>query len=157
MERRQLLERWLLALQTNQEVDDSQFFVRMFEHEFGDDPPWRRPQKPKDVALLLTSDRIGADEPVLGAAMMGDFLLALAERPTHPKFLVAMTRAALLTVRDSPVLESLQKLETVGVKILVSKASLKHFAKTEEQRVGEAVSMLQIVDTLYDVEKVLTL
>lgn len=145
-----------MSLQT-QEHEDSEFFVRMFEHEFGDDPPWRRPQRPKDVAFVFSSDALGSPEPELGERLMADFLLALAERQTHPKYLVFLTRAVYLAVRDSACLPSLKKLEAVGTRLLVSKASLEHFNKQDDLRVGEAVSMLQIVDTLYEVEKVVSL
>ncbi len=161
MERSRLLKR-LLATGTLsgpgvQEHEDSEFFVRMFEHEFGDDPPWRRPQRPRDLAFVLQNDGLGAGEPDLGSRLMGDLLLALAERQAHPKYLVLLTRAVYLVVRDSPCLPSLQKLEAVGTRILVSKASLEFYDKQGDLRVGEAVSMLQIVDTLYEVEKVISL
>lgn len=155
MEPAELLQKLVMALQTH-ENEDSEFFVRMFEHEFGDDPPWRRPQRPNDVAFLLTSDAVGPLEDH-GRELMRDFLLALSERPKHPKYLLILTRAVYLVVRDAPVLGSLQKLEAKGTRVLVSKASLESFDKLEELRVGEAVSMLQIVDTLYEVEKVIKL
>lgn len=155
MERKRLLHKLAMALQSH-EAEDSEFFVRMFEHEFGDDPPWRRPQRPNDVAFLLDSDGIGPVEE-LGATLMQDFLLALAERPRHPKFLLVVSRGIYLTLRDAPTLAPLQKLEAKGTRILISKASLEFFAKTDDHRVGEAVSMLQIVDTLYEVENVVSL
>lgn len=141
-----------MALQTH-ESEDSEFFVRMFEHEFGDDPPWRSPQRPNDVAFMLRSDHWGPVED-LGQELMKDFLLALSERPRHPRYLLVISRAIYLVVRDGDCLPCLQKLEAKGTRILVSKASLEYFDKADDLRVGEAVSMLQIVDTLYEVEKV---
>lgn len=138
------------------EAEDSEFFVRMYEHEFGDDPPWRTPQRPNDVAFVLASDTL-SDQDGLGAELMRDFLLALAERPRHPKYLVMHSRGVYLAFPGSDSLESLQKLEAKGTRILISKASLEFFDKAEGNRVGEAVSMLQLVDTLYEVQKVVKL
>jgi hypothetical protein len=155
LERAQLLEKLFMALQTH-ENEDSEFFVRMFEHEFGDDPPWRRPQRPNDVVFVLQSDQLGPVED-LGPALMRDFLLALSERPRHPRYLVLLSRAVYLAVREGECLPCLQKLGAKGTRILVSKSSLEYFDKSEDLRVGEAVSMLQVVDTLYEVEKVIRL
>lgn len=142
-----------MALQTH-ESEDSEFFVRMFEHEFGDDPPWRRPQRPNDVAFLLQSDTLGPVED-LGYELMKDFMLALSERPRHPRYLLVLSRAVYLVVKDCACLPFLQKLEAKGTRILVSKSSLEYFDKVDDLRVGEAVSMLQMVDTLYEIEKVI--
>lgn len=154
-ERRQLLLHLLSGLQTA-ESEDSEFFVRMFEHEFGDDPPWRRPQRPRDLALVLSDDRLGAAEDQdFGQKLMQDMLVAMAERQSHPKYVVLLNRGVYLAIRDADALPALKKMEARGSRVLVSKASLEHFDKADDLRLGEAVSMLQIVDTLYEVEKVL--
>lgn len=153
---REFLQKLALALQTH-ESEDSEFFVRMFEHEFGEDPPWHRPQRPKDVAFVLSSQQLGPCEDGLGDKLMADFLLALSARQKHPKYLLLLSRGVYLAVQDGENLAPLQKLEALGTRIMVSKSSLEHYNQVEGLKVGEAVSTLQMVDVLYDSEKVIRL
>ncbi|MBI3890386.1 MAG: hypothetical protein HY303_02525 [Candidatus Wallbacteria bacterium] len=137
-------------------AEDSEFFVRMFKHEFDSDPRLRKPQPLADVAVVLTRDTWPSDDPEHGATMVANLLLTLAESPQRPKFLFLLNTAVKLAVKSSRTLESLQRLEALGTKIQVGKASLDHFCLEGELRVGEMISMLEMLNTCFGVGKVLT-
>lgn len=137
--------------------EDSQFFVRMFKHDFEDDPGWMAPPQPARVGVLLSSDSWGRDGEDFGHMLIADFLTALLDREKRPEILFLVNRAVQLGIRDSDCLELLQKIEAQGVRILVSERSLFHWNVPTELRVGQAVSMSEIVDAFYDLDKVISI
>jgi len=138
------------------DADESQFFVRMFKHDFAD-PPWRRPAGRFSVGFILTSDKWGAEDPELGRVLVRDFLQTMDEKKELPEWIFLVNVGVRLGLKGSECLGFLQSLEALGVKVLVSKTSLYHFGVETELRVGEAVTMFQMVETLYKAEKVITL
>lgn len=139
------------------EDEDSQFFVRMFKHDFEDDPGWMAPPQPARVGILISHDRWGRDEEGFGRELVSDFLTALLDREKRPEIIILVNRAVHLGIRDSDCLELLQKIEAQGVRILVSERSLFHWKVPTELRVGQAVSMSEIVDAFYDLDKVISI
>lgn len=137
-------------------AEDSEFFVRMFEHEFDAGSRLRKPPKLADVAIVLTSDRWGSDDAELGATLVCHLLVTLAESMQQPKFVFLVGSAAKLAVNGSRCLESLQQLESLGTKIHINKASLEHYHLEGELRVGELNTMMEMLSTLYAAGKVLT-
>lgn len=138
------------------EGEDSQFFVRMFKHDFGD-PPWRRPAGKVPTGIVLTSDRWGAGDSDLGHLLVRDLLQTMAESKEQPAWLFLVNTAVRLGLKGADCLAHLQKLEGLGVKILVSKTSLYHLGVETELRVGEAITMLDLVAVLYRADKVISL
>jgi hypothetical protein len=139
------------------EGEDSQFFVRMFKHEFDPQAPWRRTQDLADMAIVLTSEAWGTGDGKLGESLMNDFLLTLAERREKPKYVVLMNSAVKLACVTCQALDSLKKLEAIGTKVLLNKASIAHYKLERETRVGEITTMFDIVNWLCKVAKVLSL
>ncbi|MBI4868839.1 MAG: hypothetical protein HY816_18020 [Candidatus Wallbacteria bacterium] len=136
--------------------EDSEFFVRMFKHEFDSDPRLRKPQPLADVAVVLTRDAWTSDDPEHGATMVANLLLTLSESPQPPRYVFLLNTAVRLAAKNSRALESLQRLEAQGTKIQVNRASLDHFRLEGELRVGEMISMLEMLQTLFATAKVLT-
>ena len=139
------------------EGEDSQFFVRMFKHEFDPQAPWRRTQDLADMAIVLTSEGWGQGDGKLGELLMNDFLVTLAERREKPKYVVLVHAAVKLAAATGQALDSLKKLEAIGVRVLLNKASLSHYKLEREVRVGEVATMFDIVNWLCKVGKVLSL
>lgn len=139
------------------EGEDSQFFVRMFKHEFDPQAPWRRTQDMADMAIVLTSEAWGQGDGKLGESLMNDFLLTLAERREKPKYVVLVHSAVKMAAINGQALDSLKKLEALGVKVLLNKASMAHYKLEREIRVGEVATMFDIVNWLCKVSKVLSL
>ncbi len=136
-------------------AEDSEFFVRMFKHDF-DSGSLRKPKPLADVAIILTRDRWGTDDPGLGEVLVKNLLVSLAENSQKPKFLFLLNSAVKLAVSTSGALESLQSLEAMGAKVHVNKASLDHYQLEGELRVGEVTSMMEMLDTCFSIDKVIT-
>ena len=139
------------------EFEDSQFFVRMFKHEFDPNAPWRRTQDHLDLAVVLTSEGWGTGDEKLSGTLLNDFLLTVTERREKPRYLILMNSAVKLAAGAGPALDSLKKLESLGVRVLLNKTSVAHFQLEREVRVGEVITMLDIVGWLCKVAKVITL
>jgi hypothetical protein len=138
------------------ENDSSGFLVRMFKHDFTD-PPWKQPVGKSSFVFVFTSHTIGDGNEELGEILIGDLLATLCEKEMLPKWIFLMNTAVKLGLKGASSLQLLQKLEGLGVKIMVSKTSLYHLGAETELRVGEAVTMFSFVEILYQSEKVLTL
>ncbi|MFP4587574.1 MAG: DsrE family protein, partial [Desulfohalobiaceae bacterium] len=54
-----------------------------------------------------------------------------------------------------PVAEELQKLESLGVDILVCGTCLDHFGLLQDKKVGQTTNMLDVVTSLQLAEKVI--
>ena len=138
------------------EQDDSGFYVRMFKHDFTD-PPWRKPAGKTSLAIVLTSDKWGSEDEELGRILMRDLLQTLAEKKELPQWIFLVNAGVRLGLKNAKCLELLQNLEGMGVKILVSKTSLYHFGVETELRVGEAVTMFDMVAAMYRAEKLISM
>lgn len=136
--------------------DSSGFLVRMFKHDFTD-PPWKQPVGKSSFVFVFTSHTIGDGNEELGEILIGDLLATLCEKDMLPKWIFLLNTAVKLGLKGASSLQLLQKLEGLGVKIMVSKTSLYHLGAETELRVGEAVTMFSFVEIMYQSEKVLTL
>jgi len=139
------------------QFEDSQFFVRMFKHEFDPNSPWRRTQDHLDLAVVLTSEGWGSGDERLSGLLLNDFLVAVGERREKPRYLILLNSAVKLAALSGPAMESLKQLEAVGVRVLLNKTSVAHYKLEREVRVGEVITMLDIVGWLCKVAKVITL
>jgi hypothetical protein len=139
------------------EFEDSQFYVRMFKHEFDPKAPWKRSEDLADMAVVLKSEHWGEADTKLGETLMSDFLLTLAERREKPRFVYLIHSAVKLAAASGSALESLKRMEALGVRILLNRTSLAHYKLEREVRVGEVTTMMDIVTGLCKVAKVLTL
>jgi hypothetical protein len=81
----------------------------------------------------------------------------MGERKDLPEWICLINAGVRLGLKGAECLGFLQSLESLGVKVFVSKTSLYHFGVETELRVGEAVTMFEIIETLYRAEKVITL
>ncbi len=136
--------------------DSSGFLVRMFKHDFTD-PPWKQPVGKSSFVFAFTSHTIGGGNEELGNILMGDLLATLCEKDMLPKWIFLLNTGVNLGLKGSSSLQLLQKLEGLGVKVMVSKTSLYHLGAETELRVGEAVTMFSFIEVMYQAEKVLTL
>ena len=138
------------------ESDESGFYVRMFKHDFSD-PPWRKPAGKTSFGVVLTSHMWGDQDEELGRVLMHDFLQTLGEKKELPQWIFLVNAGVRIGLKGADGLDLLQNLESLGVKILVSKTSLYHFGVETELRVGEAVTMFDMVAAIHRAEKLISL
>lgn len=103
--------------------------------------------------IFIPTNEIGSGDAELGSKLMKNFLLTLPE--ISPWRIVLVNAGVKLAVKNSPVLEELQKLEKAGTSILVCGTCLEFFGLTAEKAVGETTNMLDIVTSMQLAQKVI--
>ncbi|NGP60245.1 DsrE family protein [Paenibacillus thiaminolyticus] len=110
----------------------------------------------KNKVILLTSDRIGAEENGLGPSVLETFLTLLKQQEELPAAIFCMNRGVLaLTSRSMSSLQ-LADLATAGVPVLACKTCVDHYGIADELEAGEISSMGEFVQ-LASRHEVLTL
>ncbi len=105
--------------------------------------------------LVSFQKNINGETDELGPRLMQLFINTLPDIDHKPGTMVFLNSSIFLTLKDSPVLESLKKLEDSGVKILVCGTCLDFFGKQEELAVGIVSNMYTIMDLMSKASKVL--
>ena len=122
-----------------------------------EEPP-SLPQPPKlqtvpNSAGVLISFKAGKYKP----SFTQKFIFSLAEAQTRPDVIGLMNGAVSLACYDNPVCESLRKLESEGVRVLVSEACADRRGLTEALGAGSVAEMSEIIDAVMSCEKVVSL
>ena len=108
----------------------------------------------KKILILITSDKIGHGDDLLGEKLMQNFINTLKEMEGLWR-IVFMNNGVKLTISGSPVLDTLKKLETSGIRLFVCGTCLQHFGLLKNKEVGETTNMLDIVTSLQLADKVI--
>ncbi|NOZ24139.1 MAG: sulfurtransferase-like selenium metabolism protein YedF [Planctomycetes bacterium] len=107
--------------------------------------------------VLITSARIGDDNDALGRELMSTFLDVLTQATRVPDRMVFINAGVTLTTEGSPVLDALQQLETVGVKIASCGRCLEYLHLKEKLKVGQVTNMYEIIENLTSARSVIKL
>jgi len=106
-------------------------------------------------AMVFKQNMVGHGADDLGAILMKAFINTLPEITYKPQWLIFLNTSIHLTTKDSPVLESLEKLENLGIEILVCGTCLDYFGKKEEIAVGKISNMYDILECMSKASKVI--
>jgi tRNA 2-thiouridine synthesizing protein A len=110
----------------------------------------------KEEVLLITADQIGMGSEELGRTLMKAFINTLIEIAPKPGMIIFMNSAVKLAIEGSPVLESLVKLEKVGVNLLVCGTCLNYFEVKDKLKAGKVSNMYEIAEQMFRAEKVVS-
>jgi len=110
--------------------------------------------KKTKTLLLITNDKIGHGDDLLGTKLMQNFINTLKEMEGLWR-IVFMNNGVKLTISDSPVLSALKELEASGIQLFVCGTCLEHFGLLKDKQVGETTNMLDIVTSLQLADKVI--
>jgi selenium metabolism protein YedF len=105
------------------------------------------PQK-SNYMIAFQRDVLGDGVKELGILLIKAFVNTLPEVDIKPTSLVFLNSGIVLTLIDSPVIDSLKKLEKIGVEILVCGTCLDYYQKKTELGVGKISNMYDILDRL---------
>ncbi len=112
-------------------------------------------EKRYQEAIFITSDTIGSGDEQLGKLLMRLFLHTLTELSRKADYLLFMNNGVKLTIEGSEVLETLKRLESAGVEIMVCGTCLDFYEIKEKVRVGKVSNMYELAERLLACEKVL--
>lgn len=109
------------------------------------------------MTILFGADQLGRGSEELGRVLMKSFIYTLQETNPLPAVLLFINSGVLLTTEGSPVLETLQNLEALGVEILSCGTCLDYYGLKDKLAVGRITNMYTILEKLNCASKVLTL
>jgi selenium metabolism protein YedF len=113
------------------------------------------PHQASKILVLVSNDRMGHGDDVLGKKLMISFLSTLKEMGRELWRLVLINNGVKLTVEGSDLLVVLAELEKEST-ILVCGTCLTHFGLLEKKQVGQTTNMLDIVTAMQLADKVIT-
>lgn len=106
--------------------------------------------------LFLKSDKIGNGE--LGKKLIVGFLGALKDIDKNIKKIICVNESVLMSVDEAhPAFNALKELEKRGVEIINCGTCLEFFGKTKELKVGRIGNAFEILNFLFDENKVVGL
>ena len=104
--------------------------------------------------VFIPEPVIGSGDDELGAKLMQNFIATLPELGDELWRIILLNGGVRLAATESPVLESLKKLEQSGVSILVCGTCLEFFGILDQKAVGETTNMLDVVTSFQLADKV---
>ena len=110
-----------------------------------------------NFVYLITSDRIGNQDPELGTRLMGTFFLKLIQAHSLPKQILLMERGVQLLQTESACLDPIKVLEGRGVEILACQTCLDYYGITEKIGAGKISNMPEIIEAMHAADKVIHL
>ena len=105
------------------------------------------PQK-SNYVIAFQRDKLGDGAQELGEILIKAFINTLPEVTNQPKSLVFLNAGIFLALKNSPVIESLAKLEQSGVKIFVCGTCLDYYGEKSNIGVGIVSNMYDILEQL---------
>ncbi len=111
-------------------------------------------EKEKKILILITNNKIGHGDDILGEKLMQNFINTLKEMDGLWR-IVFMNNGVKLAIKGSPLVQGLKELEKSGVQIFVCGTCLEYFGLLDKKEVGETTNMLDIVTSLQIADKVI--
>lgn len=108
-----------------------------------------------DYIIVFQKDKMGDGAEELGTILIKAFINTLPEMDLKPKKLIFLNSGIYLAVKDSPVLDTLKKLEQSGIEIISCGTCLDYYKKKEELGVGIVSNMYVILESLSKASKVI--
>ena len=113
------------------------------------------PSRVGKTLVLITTQTLGRGDDTLGEKLMGNFLASLGELGESLWRIVLLNGGVKLAAMPGNALESLQKLESAGVEILVCGTCLQFYGLLDALRVGQTTNMMDVVTSLALADKVI--
>ena len=106
--------------------------------------------------ILISSDGLGRGDEELGRLLMQRFLHELGGTSRKAELLIFINSGVALVADDSRVLAQLRRLQEQGMELKVCSTCLDRFGLTDRVRVGSITNMSEIVGTLVNADRVLS-
>ena len=111
----------------------------------------------KKFTLVVSTDKLGLGDDKLGEMLMKSYIFALSEADLIPNDLLFINGGVKLTIDDSPVLDSLNKLINRGTNILVCGTCLDFYNIKDKLSIGEITNMYTIVELMNNADNTIKL
>lgn len=114
-------------------------------------------EEKKTISVFVSSNTMGRGDDKLGKILIRAFFPTLLETEPQPNKLIFMNSGVKLTVEGSEVIDPLKKIENEGIEILVCGTCLDFYNIKDKIKVGCISNMFEIVDSLLNSDKTVTL
>lgn len=111
--------------------------------------------KSNNTIVVISSNTMGDGNEELGKILIKGFIYALTEIEKLPASIIFYNGGAKLTIKESPVIEDLQKLQQMGVEILTCGTCLDYYNVKESLVVGAITNMYSIVEKMNSADKII--
>ncbi len=105
--------------------------------------------------MMFTRLYIGEDDE-LGRSSFRDTLIALSESELVPRTLVFWNNAVQVCVEGDQLLSIVNKIERLGVRVLVAGHALDKLGLKPEMRAGKLANHFDLLEAISQVQKVVT-
>ena len=141
----------------SEKINEDHYEVKIVKGEEAIEKEEVTPTKEKtgNTAVVISSNKMGEGNEELGAILMKAFIYTLTETEDLPNCILFYNGGAKLTIKDSPVLEDLKRLEEQGVEILTCGTCLNYYGITEVLAVGAVTNMYSIVEKMNSADKLI--
>ena len=112
-------------------------------------------KKEENTLVVISSDKMGDGNDELGQILIKGFIYALSESEQIPTTIIFYNRGVTLATKQSPVIDSLKKLESLGVEILSCGTCLNYYNLEAELCVGQVTNMYNIVEKMNVANKII--
>jgi len=108
--------------------------------------------KPKlsigDYTIVLSSNVMGSGDENLGKLLLKGFINTIEQLDTLPKEIICYNSGVTLATKGSDTAQSLKKIESQGVKILLCGTCVDFFGLKDNIEIGSVTNMLYIAEKL---------
>ena len=105
--------------------------------------------------MMFTRLYIGENDD-LGKSSFRDIIVTLSESELVPRTLVFWNNAVKACVEGSPLVATVNKIERLGVRVLVAGHALDKLNLKAEMRAGKLANHFDLLDAINQVQKVVT-
>ncbi|PKL43275.1 MAG: hypothetical protein CVV41_11190 [Candidatus Riflebacteria bacterium HGW-Riflebacteria-1] len=111
--------------------------------------------KISNYLMMFTRLYIGENDD-LGKSSFRDIIVTLSESELVPRTLVFWNNAVKACVEGSPLVATINKIERLGVRVLVAGHALDKLNLKAEMRAGKLANHFDLLDAINQVQKVVT-
>lgn len=102
----------------------------------------------KELAILVSSNKLGNGDERLGETLMKVYINTLAESEVLPKNIMLINSGVFLACEGSDVIDSLNSMISKGVEIFSCGVCIDFYNLKEKVKAGEIGNMYQIIDIM---------
>ncbi|HNQ67481.1 MAG TPA: sulfurtransferase-like selenium metabolism protein YedF [Bacteroidales bacterium] len=107
-----------------------------------------------DYVITVKRNRMGDGAEELGQILIKACINTIPDLDLKPKKVIFLNSGIFMCLKDSPVLESLKKLENLGIEILVCGTCLDYYNKKDQLAAGRISNMYDILNSMAEASKV---
>lgn len=118
-------------------------------------PSFQLKNKNNDSYVVkIASDLMGVGDKELGNLLIQAFINTLPEMDALPEKIIFYNSGVKLTVKSSPIADTLKKMEAEGVEILICGTCLDYYNLKDQVETGIVSNMYSILDSLRTANKI---